>query len=223
MTRPEISANFAISADGKISSAARRPSGWTSADDHARLQELRLDADALLVGHGTLVADQMTLTIPARLQPRHQPLRCVASRRGRFNPAHPLFHSPGGPIHLLVSAPDDTFSASDLTDLGAVVHHGNLAAFLDQLATAHGVRRLHCEGGGQLLRELLELDWLDLLHLTWAGHTLFGGNLAPTLSGLPGSFLPASRTFELASFDPRPDLAECFLTYRRTRDIPPAQ
>ena len=217
MTRPEISANFAISADGKISSATGRASGWTSAADHDRLHELRRAADAILVGRGTLVTDRMTLTIPARCQPASQPLRCVVSRTGGFDPAHPLFHTVGGPVHLLVTRPPDGFDATPLTSTGAVVHHDTLAGFLETLATNHGVRHLHCEGGGELLRELLDLDWLDALHLTWAGHTLFGGHAAPTLSGLPGTFLPASRGFELTHFEPRPDLAECFLSYRRTR------
>ena len=69
MDLPTVSLNFAISADGKISSIDRRPSDWTSKDDFERLLALRLEADALLVGRGTLVADAMNMTIPARLNP----------------------------------------------------------------------------------------------------------------------------------------------------------
>lgn len=213
--RPHVSANFAISADGKISSPARRASGWTSAADHRRLLELRRDADALLVGRGTLEADRMTLAVPAKGAGETQPLRCVVSRSGRIDSTHPVFHTPGGPIHWLVTSPAPGFDASLLSSLGAAVHHCDLAGFLTTLHARHGVRRVHCEGGGELLRELLAIDSLDTLHLTWAGHTWFGGQEAPTLTGLPGDFLPASREFELMEFDPRPDLAECFLTYRR--------
>ena len=78
MPHPSISINFAVSADGKISSVAKRPSGWTSEEDHARLLRLREGADALLVGRGTLEADRMTMRAPG------DPLRCVASRSGRF-------------------------------------------------------------------------------------------------------------------------------------------
>jgi hypothetical protein len=79
MPRPWISTNLAISLDGKISSAAFHPSGWTSREDHARLHELRRPADALLVGRGTLVADRMALTVPGKAV---QPLRCVVSTTG---------------------------------------------------------------------------------------------------------------------------------------------
>lgn len=202
MTRPRISINFAVSADGKISSVGKRPSGWTSKDDHARLLKLREGADALLVGRGTLEADRMTMKAPGN------PLRCVVSRRGGFDPTHPLFHSEGGPIHLLVTDGE----APDIP--GVTVHTGALADFLQTLAEA-GVKHLHCEGGGELARELATMDAIDEIHLTWAGHRIFGGRAAPTISGVPGDFLPASREYELVEFDPRPETGECFLSYRR--------
>jgi riboflavin biosynthesis pyrimidine reductase len=202
VTFPQISINLALSADGKISSVARRPSGWTSKEDHARLLELRKGADALLVGRGTLEADRMTMKAPG------DPWRCVVSRSGRFDPAHPLFHSPGGPVHLLVTEGD----APEIH--GATVHTVSLAAFLETLAAA-GIRRVHCEGGGELVFALAELDAIDEIHLTLAGHTLFGGREAPTLSGVPGDFLPATREYELTEFELHPETGECFLRYRR--------
>ncbi len=202
MPRPFLSINLALSADGKISSATRRPSGWTSAEDHERLRELRKGAGALLVGRGTLESDRMTMTAP------EHPWRCVVSRTGRFDPAHPLFHTPGGPVHLLAT------EGHPAPIPGTTAHRGSLADFLEELAAA-GIRRTHCEGGGKLIRALAELDAIDEIHLTWAGHTLFGGREAPTATGVPADFLPASRGYELVEFDPRPATGECFLSYRR--------
>ncbi|MDB6080712.1 MAG: 2,5-diamino-6-(5-phosphoribosylamino)pyrimidin-4(3H)-one reductase [Akkermansiaceae bacterium] len=201
---PFLSVNFAISADGKISSTARRPSGWTSAADHQRLKDLRQDADALLVGRGTLEADRMTMTAPGN------PWRCVVSRTGKFDPAHPLFHTSGGPIHLLGT------EAAPAAITGATAHTGTLTSFLQELSAA-GIRHVHCEGGGSLVRELAALDAIEMIHLTWAGHTLFGGQAAPTLTGVPGDFLPASRPYELVDFQPQSGTGECFLSYRRQR------
>ena len=206
MSRLTVSINFAISADGKISSAQKRPSGWTSKEDHARLLELRKEADALMVGRGSLEKDRMTMRAP------HDPLRCVVSRGGDFDPEHPLFHTAGGPIHLLATAGKCREIA------GAILHHGSLENFLTELADL-GVRRIHCEGGGELASALLVRDLVDEIHLTWAGHTLFGGREAPTISGVPGEFLSASRQFELTEFDPRPEIDECFLSYRRVREV----
>ncbi len=206
MERPWISTNLAISADGKISSVDRRPSGWTSAADHARLKQLRFGAQALMVGRGTWEADRMTMTSP------ENPLRCVISGSGKFDRSHPIFQTPGGEIHLLVAGGGDVEPIP-----GATIHHDDLASFLETLFRDHSVERLHCEGGGILIRALAELDAIDEFHLTWAGHTLFGGITAPTPTGVPGGFLPASLKFELTAFEPTSE-GECFLSYRRVRD-----
>lgn len=208
MERPWISTNLAVSADGKISSVPPRPSGWTSAEDHARLLALRKDADALLVGRGTLEADRMTMTVPGKTS---QPLRCIVSRRGRINPEHPIFSTSGGAIHLLVTG---DFAVTD--PLGLNVHRQSLVEFLRILANDYQVRHMHCEGGGELICALAELDVIDEFHLTIAGHTVFGGLDASTATGIPSAFLPHSVNFRLASFEPRPQTGECFLTYKRS-------
>ena len=205
MLRPHISTNLAISADGKISSTPPRPSGWTSREDHARLLELRANADAILVGRGTLDSDRMTLTVPNQ---QEQPLRCIVSRNGKLDLEHPVFASPGGDIHLLVTG---EFSGS--VNSTVTLHRQTLIGFLQTLAAEYHVKKLHCEGGGQLIQALAELDVIDEFHLTLAGHTLFGGFNAATATGIPNEFLPQSRAFEITHFEPR--AGECFLNYRR--------
>jgi riboflavin biosynthesis pyrimidine reductase len=200
-----VSANFAISADGKISSVDSIPSGWTSARDHDRLIELRQEADAIIVGRGTLQNDQMSLTIPG---PR-QPLRCVVTREGALRGDEKIFTTPGGDIHVLCTEkPGKSLP-------GASIHVGNLPTFLNTLHENHGVRHLHCEGGGQLMSALLELDCIETLHLTWAARSLFGGTRAPTIIGHPGSAAPGEWPFLLDHCTPVAGAGEIFLTYRR--------
>lgn len=215
MTRPSIVINFAISADGKISTVNRDPSQFTSAQDHKRLLEIRKRADALLVGRGTLEADNMSMTIPAEMQPQHQPLRCIASRSGKFNPDHRVFQTPGGALHLLVTEPAEVPEFGPLEALGATIHLCSLEEFLRILMVEHGVQTLLCEGGGTLVRSLASLEAIDEVHLTWAAHSLFGGEDAPTITGELSSHLPASIQFELTHFEPLEN-GECFLSYQRT-------
>lgn len=205
--RPRLSINLAISADGKISTIDRRPADWTSDADKQRLRELRRGADALLVGRGTWDADRMTMTVREQAK---QPLRCVVSRAGDFDAAHPMFRKPGGDIHLLATAASADLTVPD----NATLHRGSLESFLRVLGKL-GVRRVHCEGGGELVRALAELDAIDEIHLTWSGKVMFGGAASPTLTGVPGDFLPASRHFKLMSFEPHPETGECFLSYHR--------
>lgn len=207
MPRPRISTNLAISADGKISSCPPRPSGWTSNADHSRLLELRRNADALLVGRGTLDFDRMTLTVPGK---EVQPLRCIVSRTGKIDPEHPIFRKPGGDIHLLA-----TEKSEGIPIKGITLHQQSLIGFLEDLGTNHQVGHVHCEGGGELIRELAALDVIDEFHFTLAGQTLFGGLGSTTATGIPGEFLPKSTIFEISHFEPCG--AECFLSYTRLR------
>lgn len=214
MTRPRILINFAISADGKISTRAKDPAHFTSKLDLHHLLEIRKRADAILVGRGTLEADQMSMTIPDELKPPKQPLRCVASRSGGFSLSHKLFNSRGGAIHLLVTDPSPDFDPVRYESAGATVHTASLPDFLHRLRTEYNVGTLLCEGGGALVGVLAELDAIDEIHLTLAGHSLFGGIDAPTITGQLGAHLPASRHYQLDSFEPLEN-GECFLSYSR--------
>lgn len=204
-----LSVNLAISADGKISDADQRPSGWTSRRDHQRLIELRKGADALLVGRATLLADRMTMVIPGAA---FAPLRCVVSRFGEIPCDHPILHSEGGPIHVLC-----TEQVRPLAKPSNVTYHaGTIQNFLSSLLHEQGARRIHCEGGGSLVRSLLELDLVHELHLTIAGHTIFGGNSSPTATGVPDlPGLERSYRFELSHFEEDPVNGECYLSYTR--------
>ena len=205
MNRPRISCNLAISADGKISSANHRPSTWTSESDHQRLKDLRKGADALMVGRGTAETDRMTLTAEGG-----QPLRCIVSRHGELSIDHPIFHAEGGAIHLLA-----TEGYRGNHGGKATIHEASVTEFLATLHDDLGIELLHCEGGGQLIRELAELDAIDELHLTLAGHSLLGGAESPTLSGMLSEYLKSSKSFEISEFQPQPETGECFLSYRR--------
>lgn len=206
MNRPWISTNLAISADGKISSTSYLPSGWTSPKDKQRFIELRKNADAILVGRGTFENDRMTMTGPKN------PLRCIISRTGKLDPTHPIFSTEGGAIHLLV-----TGGHIPQIPPGVTVHAGTLMEFLSALADLHDVKTLHCEGGGELIRELASSDLIDEFHVTLAGHTLFGGQQAPTATGIPQEFQPSTRHFRLSHFEAAPESGECFASYSRDR------
>lgn len=216
MTRPTILINFAITADGKVSTVNKDPAHFTSKRDLQRLLEIRLRADAILIGRGTLEADAMSMTIPSELRPPAQPLRCIVSRSGNFDRAHKVFLTRGGALHLLATDSAEDYDPSPYEAAGAKVHESSLPDFLTTMSKAHGVKTMLCEGGGTLVKALAELDAIDEVNLTFAGHTLFGGADAPTITGHLGDHLPASLEFELTHFEPL-DNGECFLTYRRKK------
>lgn len=201
--------NFAISADGKIGTHAGGASKFTSRQDLERLWQIRKRADALMVGRGTLEADNMSMTIAPEAQPTRQPLRIIVSRKGQFNYEHPVFHNPGGQIHLLST---DRPLPTPATDL--ISHHMSLESFLLHCEHELGVETLLCEGGGELVQALARLSRIDEINLTLAGHTLIGGQQAPGVLGQLKEHLPSSLSYRMTHFEPL-ECGECFLTYER--------
>lgn len=226
--RPLVRANFAITADGKISTRNRTPSLFTSPRDKRKLLEIRAGVDAILVGRATVASDAMTMGLPdkslrAQRVERGQaeyPLRVVVTNTGRLSPKLRLFSVKAGPIVIFTTGQMSCATASRLQALGAEIRRQrgrvvNLGKMLSDLREELHVKTLVCEGGAALLRSLLEADLVDYLHLTLCP-TIFGGSLAPTLTGLPGPFLPRSVHLRMVSMDVSKE-GECFLEYRVVR------
>ena len=87
----------------------------------------------------------------------------------------------------------------------------NLAAMLATLRSEYEVKRLVCEGGGEVFRSLLAAGLVDEVHVTFCPR-VFGGTGAPTLTGIAGDFLPQSVALVLKKMEVAD--GECFLRYR---------
>lgn len=226
MKRPRLIANFAITADGKVSTRNFTPTGFTSPADKRRLLEIRALGDAVLVGARTLNVDRMAMRLPdLKLQRQRiargqapEPLRVIASKAGRaLDPKLKVFRKGGAPVVVfagstLPAAKRAAFARRcDLWVFAA--EEVPLEAMLQTLRRDYGVRTVVCEGGPALFRSLLEIGAVDELHLTWAP-VVFGGAKAPTITGLPGDFLPQIMRGKLKAMQVVGE--ECFLTYRFT-------
>ena len=223
MRVPEVSANFALSLDGKIATRTKGATRFTSDLDRRHMLELRAQADAILVGRGTLEADDMPLRLPsrrlraARLREGKsaEPLRVIFSNSGRLRKNLRLFRE-GAPIVVFTtrSIPD---SVRRWLDDAADVRIEPRANRVDPrralvvLARDYGVRSVLCEGGGELFRSLVEDGLVSKLHITFAP-LVIGGAEAPTLLGpARTSLLRRSIPLRLESFRSEGD--EGFATY----------
>src|SRR5687768_18283990 len=92
--RPFVTANFAVTADGKISTRKRSPSDFSTPGDKRRLLEIRATCDAVLVGARTLGSDTMSMGLPApdlrearvaKGKPTH-PWRVIVTNSGKISP-----------------------------------------------------------------------------------------------------------------------------------------
>jgi 5-amino-6-(5-phosphoribosylamino)uracil reductase len=220
--RPFVSATFAMTVDGKITTKKFAPVDFTSREDKLHLFRQRARADAVLIGHTTLKRDNVRLGIPAELRKERikrgqtsAPIRVIISNGGKINHRLKIFDSGISPI-LVFSTRQMPRGVQAVLAQKAVLHlddgaHVDLTAMLRTLREKYNVRRVACEGGAILFRALLERRLVDELNLTIAPF-LFGGANAPTLTGLSKEFLPRSITCRLV--DMRVAGEECFLTYR---------
>jgi riboflavin-specific deaminase-like protein len=222
--RPSVILHFAVTADGKVATANYTPALFTSSRDKQRLLDVRALADAVLVGRGTLETDRMSMGLPDQ-QMRQQrksegkseyPLRVIVTASGNISVALPVFQKGNAPI-VIYSTEKMPPSHRLLLSQRADVHLSNseeldISWALQHLYEHYRVRSLVCEGGPTLAGALAHADLIDEIYLTITAK-VFGGSAAPTLTGLPGNFLPSSRPFQLIDADRNDN--EYYLRYRR--------
>ena len=184
--------NAAMSVDGKLSSRQREQVAISGPEDFDRVDRIRAAADGVLVGVGTVLADDPHLTLDVtdrRVQrQRHgrpgNPARVVVDSDGR-TPTDARVLDDEATTYLLVadSAPADRRDA--LVDAGAELivagdDRVDLAAGVDELADA-GLDRLMIEGGGEIIFSAFDAGLVDELSV-YVGSLLIGGRDAPTLA-----------------------------------------
>jgi len=192
VTRPEVVINMAASVDGKITSATRETPSMTSAYDRKLMDELRADADAIVIGAGTLRADDPPLGVCApELRDRRQKAgksaelwTVVVSRSLDIDPDSRFFRE--GTVERRIVATVRTAAAEKVARLrsrATIVQLGDgdidVVALVELLAQK-GVARLLVEGGGELNWAFVRAGLVDEIYLTIAP-ALLGGRQAPTL------------------------------------------
>jgi 2,5-diamino-6-(ribosylamino)-4(3H)-pyrimidinone 5'-phosphate reductase len=197
---PHVHVNVAMSVDGKIDTIARHGAAISSPEDKARVDRLRADVDAVLVGGRTLLVEDPGLTVKS---PR---LRAARTRRGRpENPAKVGVVSEIGPRdlltdgHFLSGGPARVFIFTTRRTTPEVVRRLEVAGASVQIAgqervdlkavlsSLHeaGIRSVLVEGGGTLISEFFRLGLVDELTV-YIAPSIFGGVSAPTLADGPG-------------------------------------
>jgi 2,5-diamino-6-(ribosylamino)-4(3H)-pyrimidinone 5'-phosphate reductase len=188
LARPFIFINSAMSADGKISSIDRRQVRISGQADLARVDGLRASSDAIMVGIGTVLADDPGLRVKSKsFREERQaqgwpenPLRIVADSRARTPPDAKIL-GPGCLIAVSRSAPEDRLEKllSQCEIIKCGFESVDLAELMAELYD-RGIKRLMVEGGSRLNWSLIEKGLVDELYV-YIGGMIIGGESAPTL------------------------------------------
>ncbi len=188
--RPWVTLKLAVSLDGRIADAWGASRWITGPAARRRVQELRRSADAILIGAGTLRADDPSL-LPRPARGR-RPWRVIVAGSGPLPPSPRVLTDGAAGRTLLVTTADAPEAparawlkrgAQWLVLPAAGDGRPDLRALFDHLGKL-GCLHVVCEGGGQLAASLLrdrradELWWL-------AAPLILGGPARPAVGG-PG-------------------------------------
>lgn len=223
---PWLVANFALTADGKVSTRNHTPARFTSPADKSLLSEIRAEMDAVIAGARTVAADNMSMGISREALRKKRvkagkpavPARVIVSNSGKISPAWKVFQNDSSSIVVFstVAMPETTRTAlASRADIWLFEQATvPMREALGILHEEYNVRRAVCEGGPTLIRGLMQDDLIDEFRLTLAP-VIFGGIEAPSLLGTSGDFLPHPARFEISSH--RVSGGECYLVCRRRR------
>lgn len=180
MPRPYVLLSAAVSIDGYLDT---RPGEdrllLSNKEDFERVDSVRASVDAILVGAGTLRADNPRLLVNsterrasrvAAGQPEY-PLKVTITGTGNLDPDWKFWHHGGDKLVLAVGHEATTKARANLGDLATVQSVAEEAvwpAALDILGDEYAVKRLMVEGGGTVHTQLLEAALADELQLVIA-------------------------------------------------------
>ena len=188
--RPFVFVNLAMSADGKISTRERRQVKISGKSDFDRVDVIKAGADAIMVGVGTVLADNPSLTVksPERRAKRREngrdehPLRIVIDSNARTPIDADILHKGEGPRVIAVSEKAPREKIEELNQFADIFVGGedkvDIAGLLEALYE-NGVRQVMVEGGGTLIAALFKENLVDEIY-TCIGNIIIGGAEAPT-------------------------------------------
>ena len=203
--RPHVVLKLAVSADDKIGAAGHKPVAITGEAARTRVHLLRAQCDAILVGIGTVLADDPVLTCRLPGMEARSPVRVVLDRRLRIPGTSRLVQSAREtPLWVMTSDLSEAPAAMKLGGAGAQVIRvpaTTAASGLDLPAVLHalsekGITRLMVEGGARVASSFVAADLIDEVWLL-RGREEVGADGVPALDALPLSALTGSPAFKV--------------------------
>lgn len=184
---PFVTLKAGITLDGAVATASGESQWITGAVSRAAAHRLRERSDAIMVGVGTVLADNPRLTTRLAEGEGRNPLRIVVDSQLRTPPGAALLAEPGEV--LILTTPSATLQAkARLEAAGAEVLRVaqtpagvDLAAAL-RLLGARGVQSILLEGGGRLNHAALHAGLVDRV-CAFVAPLFLGGSGIPLFAG----------------------------------------
>src|SRR5450432_205153 len=204
--RPHVILKLAVSSDDKIGAAGRKPLAISGEAAKARVHLLRAQCDAILVGIGTVLADDPLLTCRLPGMEARSPIRVVLDRALRISGGSKLVHSAREtPLWVMTSETAEAPAAMKLGAAGAQIIRVATTTTpppgLDLLSVLHGlaekgITRLLVEGGARVASSFVAAGLVDEVWLL-RGPDPVGSDGVAALDALPLSVLTESPAFKV--------------------------
>lgn len=217
-SRPSVTLKLATSLDGRIATKSGESKWITGEEARAEGHRLRASHDAVLVGSGTVLADDPELTARTSPSPAKQPLRIIADTRARVPASARLFRTLD--VAPLAVATLETASLDQwpthkaiqywMLPLDPVTGSLSIEELLNSAARA-GAGSVLVEGGGQLAASFVRDGLVD--RIEWfRAPILLGGDGRACLGGMGLEKLANAPTYErVAVRDVGRDLWESYV------------
>ena len=170
--KPKVIVNCAMSADGKIALPDRSEIKISGEEDFERVHRLRNSVDAIVVGIGTVLADDPKLTVKSKyVDDPKKPLKVILDSDGRTPESAQLFNKGE---YLIVTTED--------IDKDSWIKCGENRVDLNQLMEVlsdKGIENVLVEGGGEVIYSFLKEGFVDEMSI-YIGSLIIGGREAPT-------------------------------------------
>jgi 2,5-diamino-6-(ribosylamino)-4(3H)-pyrimidinone 5'-phosphate reductase len=225
MNRPYVFINVAMTADGKIDTFERTGAAISSPRDKQRVDTLRAESDAVMVGGKTLLDEDPKLTVKSEilraervargLSPNPVKVGIVTTANIKPNSAFLNAGPAGIVIFTTYQTSKDQLSLLKSRGVNVYVDDSERVNLMNALATLKelGINRLMVEGGATLNFELLNLGFVDEI-TAYIAPMIFGGETAPTMaagSGLKRSEAIPLKLIHVENFDDGGVLLKYFL------------
>jgi len=166
--RPAVTLKLAVGSDGLVPRGDGEPVWATGPEARAHGHLLRARNDAILVGRGTVAADDPTLNCRLPGMSSRSPVRVVLDSRLRTRPEAKLFEDTKVPVWLICAEGDEQTDAALLNGRGADIitvprNADGLISLQETLETLAGlgITRVLVEGGPSVARSFLDADLVD--------------------------------------------------------------
>ena len=174
--RPFIHVNCAMSADGKLAGEDRTQVRISSDEDKTRVKNLRKKYDAIMVGVGTIVADDPHLTFKDGDYDTN-PIRVVLDPHGRTPEDAQVLDERAPTVMVTLEDCDVEWDCEEIIRAGK--DSVDLDKVMEELAEEIGIENILVEGGGRTIASLFKARMVDR-YSVFVGGLVIGGANAPT-------------------------------------------